>query len=132
MLSRWSRLQIRLASVSASNLPHHPSVVVAAFVGENFHQRPDNLICQPSQVEKVAKRAEANYPNRAARGRRNYRSSFRGRWRKVYAAAEAVLTRRPRRGSPVVLRELKDRSAKPFAFSTMQYMFSACAKPPWR
>jgi hypothetical protein len=39
---------------------------------------------------------------------------------KFYAAAEEVLVKFPRRGIPMVLRELKDGNARRFAFSTMQ------------
>jgi uncharacterized membrane protein YhiD involved in acid resistance len=39
---------------------------------------------------------------------------------KFHADAEEVLAKLPRRGIPMVLRELRDENAKPFAFSTMR------------
>ena len=40
---------------------------------------------------------------------------------KFYADAEEVLAHLPRRGIPMVLREVEDGKSKPFAFSTMQH-----------
>ena len=48
---------------------------------------------------------------------------------KFYAAAEEVLVKFPRRGVPMVLRELKDGNARPFAFSTMQRIVQRVRKP---
>jgi hypothetical protein len=41
---------------------------------------------------------------------------------KFYADAEEVQAKLPRRGIPMVLRELKDGNAKPFGFSTLQHI----------
>ncbi len=47
---------------------------------------------------------------------------------KFYADAEEVLAKLPRCGIPMVLRELKDGNAKPFAFSTMQHIVQRVRK----
>src|SRR6476646_9665839 len=47
---------------------------------------------------------------------------------KFYAGAEEVLAKLPRCGIPMVLRELKDGNAKPFAFSTMQHIVQRVRK----
>jgi hypothetical protein len=52
----------------------------------------------------------------------------RARWRKFHADAEEVLAKLPGRGIPMVLRELRDGNAKPFAFSTMQHIVQRMRK----
>jgi hypothetical protein len=47
---------------------------------------------------------------------------------KFYADAEEVLAKLPRRGIPMVLREVEDGKSKPFAFSTMQHLVQRMRK----
>lgn len=47
---------------------------------------------------------------------------------KFYADAEEVLAKLPRRGIPMILRQLEDGNAKPFAFSTMQHIVQRMRK----
>ena len=47
---------------------------------------------------------------------------------KFYADAEEVLAKPPRRGIPMVLRELKEGNAKRFAFSCMQHIVQRMRK----
>ena len=47
---------------------------------------------------------------------------------KFYADAEEVLAALPRRGVPMILREVSDGVAKPFAFPTMQHRYSGSGR----
>lgn len=47
---------------------------------------------------------------------------------KFYADAEEVLAKLPRRGIPMILREVEEGKSKPFAFSTMQHIVQRMRK----
>jgi integrase len=47
---------------------------------------------------------------------------------KFYADAEQVLAKLPRRGIPMILREVEEGKSKPFAFSTMQHIVQRMRK----
>jgi hypothetical protein len=47
---------------------------------------------------------------------------------RFYADAEEVLARLPRRGIPMILREVEEGKSKPFAFSTMQHIVQRMRK----
>jgi integrase len=47
---------------------------------------------------------------------------------KFYADAEEVLAKLPRRGVPMILREVEEGKSKPFAFSTMQHIVQKMRK----
>jgi integrase len=47
---------------------------------------------------------------------------------RFYADAEEILAKLPRRGIPMILREVEDGKSKPFAFSTMQHIVQRMRK----
>jgi integrase len=51
-----------------------------------------------------------------------------GSVRKFYEDAEAILSHLPKRGVPMILREVEDGKSKPFAFSSMQHIVQRMRK----
>jgi hypothetical protein len=47
---------------------------------------------------------------------------------RFYEDGEAVLSKLPRRGIPMILRQLEDGTSKPYAFSTMQHIVQRMRK----